>query len=110
MTVKTAILTLLGAILFPFLVRMLWGEIVKIFGTFGGWISAAVIIGLMWLLNHHLGLMTQSGEIWIDMAFAVAAGIFVATILEGGKVKKSIPVFIGCLIGGGLAGIILAIM
>lgn len=110
MTIEAAIKTLLGAIMFSFIVRLVWDELVKIFGALGGWISAGLIVGSMWMINHHLGLINQSGEIWIDMALAVAFGVFFATALEGGKIKKSLPVLLGCCLGGILAGIVLAIL
>ncbi|MBC5626682.1 hypothetical protein H8S10_14610 [Clostridium sp. NSJ-49] len=107
MTIEEAIKTLLGAIMFPFIVRLVWDELVKIFGPLGGWISAGLIVGTMWILNHHLGLINQSGEVWIDMALAVASGVFIATALESRNIKKSLPVLLGCCIGGVLAGIVL---
>lgn len=110
MTIEEAIKTLIGAAMFPFIVRLLWDELVKIFGPLGGWISAGVIVGVMWLINHHLGLINQSGEVWIDMGIAIATGVFIATALEGGKIKKSITVLLGCCIGGILAGIVLVFL
>ena len=108
MEIKEIIKTLLGAAIFPFVVRLLWDEIVKNFGPLGGWIAAGLIVGTMWLLNHGLGLIVQSGKVWIDMALAVATGVLVATTLEGNNIKESIPTLMGCCIGGIIAGIVLA--
>lgn len=46
----------------------------------------------------------------IEAAIKTLIGVFIATVLEGGKIKKSLPVLIGCCIGGILAGIILTVL
>ncbi|MBP3041597.1 hypothetical protein J9303_19330 [Bacillaceae bacterium Marseille-Q3522] len=105
MTFGLAIATVFGGFLFPFAIRMMWGRMVKEWGALGGWMAAAFIVGTVWTINHGLlnPLIKQSGEIWIDMALAAAVGIYVASVSDGGKIKKSL-VNIAAAITGGIAG------
>lgn len=45
MTIEQAIAIVVGAFIFPFVIRMIWGKLVDNFGPIGGWIAAAMIVG-----------------------------------------------------------------
>lgn len=109
MTIQFALATLAGSFIFPFLLRLLWGKLVENFGTFGGWMAAAFIVGTTWTLNHGTGLIVQSaGGAWVDMAFAAASGLLVASVVRGGKFSKAVPNLVAAIVGGILGGLILS--
>ena len=108
MTIQQAIATVVGAAIFPFLIRLLWGKLVDNFGAFGGWMAAAFIVGTTWALNHGTGMITQSGGAWVDMAFAAASGLLVASVLRGGSFSKSVPNILAAIVGGILGGLFLS--
>jgi uncharacterized membrane protein (UPF0136 family) len=109
MTIQQAIATVVGAAIFPFLIRLLWGKLVDNFGTFGGWMAAAFIVGTTWALNHGTGMITQSaGGAWVDMAFAASAGLLVASVVRGGSFAKAVPNLVAALVGGVLGGLFLS--
>ncbi|MBU5456070.1 Lin0368 family putative glycerol transporter subunit [Caproiciproducens sp. MSJ-32] len=110
MTLELALATIVGGFLFPFLIRMYWGGLVDKFGPIGGFMAAGFIVGTAWALNHGVGLITQSGPVWVDMGFAAGIGLCVASAIQGGKVKKAIPQIGAALVGGTLAGFILSII
>jgi hypothetical protein len=110
MTFQLAIATIVGGFLFPFLIRMYWGPLVDKFGPAGGFMAAAFLVGTAWALNHGVGLITQSGPVWVDMGFAAGIGLCVATTILGGKFSKAIPQICAALVGGTLAGFILSIV
>ena len=99
---------IIGGFIAAILINSSWGVFTEELGDIGGILVAAILVGTMWLLNHGLGLIVQSGKVWIDMALAVATGVLVATTLEGNNIKESIPTLMGCCIGGIIAGIVLA--
>lgn len=111
MTIEHAVATIVGAAIFPFLLRLLWGKLCDNFGPFGGWLAAGFIVGTTWTLNHALGLIVQSGEVWIDMGLAAGVGLLTASTLAGGKFGKALPnvaaAFVGALIGGLLLSFVL---
>lgn len=109
MSLNQALATVGGAFIFPFLLRLLWGKLMDNFGTFGGWMAAAFLIGTTWSLNHGTGMITQSvGGAWVDMAFAAASGLLVASTVRGGKFSKAIPNLLAALVGGILGGLLLS--
>lgn len=108
MTIQQAIATVAGAFIFPFLLRLLWGKLMENFGTFGGWLAAGFLIGTTWALNHGVGLIRQTGDAWIDMAFAAGTGLLVASVVRGGSFSKAIPNLLAAVVGGVLGGMLLA--
>jgi hypothetical protein len=109
MPVQAIFTTILGAFLFPFLIRMMWGKFVKIGGVIGGFFVASVLIGTIWIMNHGMEnhLIKQSGTVWIDMAWSAAIGIFIASFIGGGKIKKSFTNISAAVVGGIIGGIVL---
>ncbi|MGT2811509.1 Lin0368 family putative glycerol transporter subunit [Streptococcus minor] len=108
MTVQQAIATVVGAFIFPFTIRLMWGKMVEYWGPIGGWVAAAMIVGTIWTLNHGVGLMTQSGDAWVDMGLAAGVGVFVASVARGAKAHKATTNILAAIVGGLLGGLILS--
>ena len=108
MTIQQAIATIVGAFIFPFVIRLMWGKMVEHWGAIGGWMAASMIVGTIWTLNHGVGLMTQSGAVWVDMGLAAGIGLFVASAARGGKVGEATNNLLAALVGGILGGLILS--
>lgn len=114
MTLQYAITTFVGAALFPFIIRLVWGHFTNEFGTFGGFMSALWIVGVMWALNHGYannhagGLIYQTGG-WVDMGTAAGVGLLVASLTNGAKFDEhTTRNIVGALLGGLIGGLILA--
>jgi len=108
MKIELAVATIVGAAIFPFLIRILWGKLCETFGPIGGWMAAGFIVGTTWTLNHAMGLITQSGDAWIDMGLAAGVGLLVASTLAGGKITKAVPNIVAAIVAGVLGGLILS--
>jgi uncharacterized membrane protein (UPF0136 family) len=110
MTLGLGIATVAGGFLFPFAIRMYWDKFVQHFGPIGGWMSAAFLVGTIWVLNHGMAspMITQTGA-WIDMAWAAGVGLLVATVVKGGSFVKAVPNVLFAIIGGTAAGFILSL-
>lgn len=107
MTFPQIVTTFVGAFIFPFLIRLVWGKMVEEWGAIGGYMAAAFIVGTTWSLNHGVGLIVQTGA-WIDMAYAAAVGLFIASALSGDNVPKGLVNAMFAIIGGTLGGFILS--
>jgi hypothetical protein len=109
MSGQAAITTIFGAFLFSLSLRLLWGRLVNRLGAIGGILSAIIIVGTIWIINHGMKyhLIQQSGNVWIDMAWAAAIGVFTASVAAGGKIKKSVTNINAAVIGGIIGGIVL---
>ncbi len=105
MTIGAMLSTICGAFIFTFLLRILWGKLMEKREIIGGFFAAFIIVGTMWVINHGIknSLIKQSGSVWIDMAWAAGIGLFTASVISGGKIKKSF-VNIGAAIVGGIIG------
>lgn len=116
MTVTQIVTTLVGAALFPFVIRLVWGHFTDNFGAFGGFMAALWIVGLMWALNHGYatinggsGLIHQTGA-WVDMGTAAGVGLIVASMGRGAKFDSHTGMnVIAAIVGGIIGGLILAI-
>lgn len=102
MSLGQAIATVFAGFLYPFIIRMMWDNLVKEFNSFGGWLNAAFIVGTLWIVNHGLEnpMITQSGGAWVDMALARGVGIYVASVARSGKIKGSLTNIGAALTGG----------
>ncbi|WP_409300299.1 Lin0368 family putative glycerol transporter subunit [Peribacillus sp. SCS-155] len=111
MTFELAVATIFGGFLFPFAIIMLWGRMVETWGAIGGWMAAAFIVGTVWTINHGLSssLIHQSGDAWIDMAWAAGIGIFVSSAISGGKISKSLTNLSSAVVGGIAGGFLLSL-
>ena len=110
MTLTNMITTFLGAALFPFMLKLFFDRFVDKMGAIGGFAAAGVIIGSVWLVNHGLPLIDQSGPIWVDMAFAAGTGVLVASIINKGSFTKALPNLFLAFMGGLLAGGVISIL
>ena len=108
MTFANIVTTVAGGFIFPFLIRLCWGKMVDDWGNIGGWMAASFIVGLAWTINHGVGLIVQTGGAWVDMAFAAAIGLFVASAMAGDNVPKGITNAAFAAIGGLVGGFILS--
>lgn len=100
------------------IVMSVWGGVIEGLGTIGGILAGFFIIGAMWFMNHHLGLIyhgPQSG--FVDLGLGVGlTGIFRDMwigVLEGNGIVNltdSLPtllfVLVGAVIGGYLAAMV----
>lgn len=109
MTLAQIITTFVGAMTFPLMIELAWGKLVDEFGTAGGFMAALFIVGTVWALNHHVGLIHQSGE-WVDMGLAAGVGIFVSGSIKGGNVAKGLKVAGYAVIGAVIAGYVLSLL
>jgi hypothetical protein len=111
MSAELAITTFLGGFIYPVLIRLIWGKMVENWGPIGGWMAGGFIVGTSWALIHGMSspFINQTGA-WIDMAWAAAIGLFIASAINGGSVKKAIPHLVSSLIGGTIAAVILALV
>lgn len=107
MTIQNIITTFAGAFIFPFLIRLLWGKMVEVWGAIGGWMAAGFIVGTTWALNHGVGLIVQKGA-WVDMAWAAGFGLFAASVAAGDHFGKGFTNACMAIIGGTLGGFILS--
>lgn len=112
MSGQAIITTILGAFLFPLFIRLFWGKLTNKFGAIGGFLASLIIVGTIWIINHgaEYHLIEQSGSVWIDMAWAAAIGVFTASVVSGGKIKKSFSNIGAAIVGGILAGVLLVFM
>lgn len=111
MTLGQAIATIFAGFLFPFMIRMMWDNLVNEFKAAGGWFSAAFIVGTLWLTTHGLDnpMITQSGGAWVDMALAGGIGVYVASIARGGEIKGSLVNVAAAIVGSILGGFLLSL-
>lgn len=112
MSGQAIITTILGAFLFPLLIRLFWGRLANKFGAIGGFLASLIIVGTIWIINHgtEYHLIQQSGSGWIDMAWAAAIGIFTASVVAGGKIKKSFVNISAGIVGGILGAVFLVFL
>ncbi len=104
MSLLEIITTFFGAAIFPFLLKLFFDRFVDKLGAIGGFVAAGVIIGSVWLINHGVPLIIQTGPVWMDMAFAAGSGVLVASVINNGSFKKALPNLFVAFLGGLLAG------
>lgn len=120
------ITTLVGAFFAPFIITIAWGKLVEKFGPAGGWLAAGFLVGTLWAICHSNGVgipgtqnynpgihnLIVQGENspWVDMAWAIGAGILANTALHGNKIGKAIPTLLATSLGGVLAGFVLSVV
>ena len=102
--------TTVGAAVCGAMVFGIWPEMWKSYGIMGGWLAAAILIGICWYMNHRLGMIwNDPGRAWVDQGWAVcAAGIAWAVVRFHAELLQCLPTLVCCLIGGSLAGALAA--
>jgi len=93
----------------PFAIIQVWGRLVNRWKVAGGFLSAFLIVGPIWLMNHGMtfSLIHQTGGAFVDMGLATGVGIFVYGLLGGKSFQKSLYLLSAALRGGLIAGILL---
>lgn len=107
---KKYLSTFIGAAICGGFTFGIWPEMWKTYGLLGGWTAAVLIIGIMWFMNHYVGVIDNpSGKIWIDQGWCIGSGGIAWGIVRfGGDITAfflTVPTLLCCLIGGGLAGL-----
>ncbi|TDX48973.1 Lin0368 family putative glycerol transporter subunit [Orenia marismortui] len=111
MNIDAIVTTIFGAMLFPFMMIIVWEKVGKEIGIFTAILVEGFVVGAAWLVNHGAGLIVQGqGGAHIDMALAAGIGVIINSILQGGKIKKSLPSIIAAIFGGVIGGFVLASM
>jgi len=129
----SVITSIFGAFCATFAIIICWPKLVQDFGPIGGFMSAAILVGTFWLLNHKLpgwgihpdciphpdggckqfGLIYQAfrgGCPWVDMGLAIACGFWVKTLLHSAPgtrrahILESLPRAGVALLGGVVGG------
>lgn len=108
MPITGVITTLAGAFIFPFIIKMVWDKLVQECGLSGGFAAGALIVGTTWTLNHGVGLIYQSGAVWVDMGFAAFSGLFFASCLNEDCIKEGGKTAFFAILGGAIGGLILS--
>lgn len=109
MSLGLAIATVVGAAIFPLMIRLIWGSLVDDFGPIGGFLAAGFVVGLAWTINHGIesSLIYQTGA-WVDMGLAAGVGVLTADVVGGNSLGKATPKILAAIVGGILAGLILS--
>ena len=107
--IKIFLRSTLGFCMAGIVLNNAWSIFVNKFGIKGGWISALILTGTLWFINHHLGMVENKKEaMFIDMGLAVGlCSLIRDSLLKGiSGLVSSMPTFICVLIGGAIAGIL----
>jgi hypothetical protein len=106
--IKKHISTFIGGAIVGSLSFGIWPEMWKSYGIMGGFLTATLVIGTMWYMNHWLGVMENAtGKLWVDQGFPImGAGIAwgLVRFYPDAKFYHILPTLICCVIGGLLAG------
>lgn len=107
--IKIILRSTLGFCMAGVIINTAWGIFVNMFGIEGGWISALVLTGTLWYINHHLGIVENKKEaVFIDMGLAIGLCSLVRDSLLNGVtgLVSSIPTLLCVLTGGIISGIL----
>ena len=100
--------TFIGGAIVGSLAFGIWPEMWKSYGILGGFFAAVVVIGIMWYMNHWLGVIeNRPGTLWIDQGLPIAgAGVAwgVVRFYPNSHWEQIFPTLICCVIGGLLGG------
>ncbi|MFZ5969270.1 MAG: Lin0368 family putative glycerol transporter subunit [Bacillota bacterium] len=101
--------TIIGGAIAGIFVMSVWGKFAESYGIAGGWFAALIIIGTMWFLNHHIGILHNPPEgAWVDMALAIAVCGTLRPVFSAGSLSPlidSMPTLVVVIIGGIAGGI-----
>jgi hypothetical protein len=106
--------TMIGGGIAGIFVMSVWGKFAESYGIAGGWAAALIIIGTMWFLNHHIGILHNPEEgAWVDMALAIAVCGTLRPVFSAGSITPlidSIPTLTVVILGGVAGGITAAMI
>jgi hypothetical protein len=99
--------TIIGAAIAGILAMSIWGAYASAYGVAGGWLAAIMIIGIMWFLNHFVGLIHNPGAS-VDMALGIAVtGTMRDIFIKGPQnAMDSVPTLLLVVLGGITGGIV----
>lgn len=89
-----------------FVMSSLWGTFGEP-GISGGFLAAVLIIGAMWYLNHHVGLIyNKPGASFVDMALGIAVAGTLRDLFINGQMAliESLPTLFIVVLGGACGG------
>lgn len=65
--------SIIGYFLAGFIVTFFWGYFIDLFGIYGSWPAALILVGTSWYINHYLNLASYNPKgVFIDMGLAIA--------------------------------------
>ncbi len=99
----------IGYFIAGFCAMLLWPMLADFLniGLFGNWIAAVLIIGPLWFINHHIGLIKHHEEsAFVDMAIGIGvAGLSKGYFIDGlSGLFESLPTLILVILGGSFGG------
>jgi hypothetical protein len=101
--------TIIGTAIAGMFVMSVWGAFVVPYGIAGGWFAGFLIIGVMWYMNHYIGILNnEDGAAWVDMALGIAvAGLTRDAFLAGSfaPISNSMLTLLIVIAGGVTGGI-----
>lgn len=105
--------TIIGTAIAGMFVMSVWGAFAVKYGIGGGWFAGFIIIGTMWFMNHHVGIMKNpNGGAWVDMALGIAIAGTMRDVFMAGSITplvESVPTLL-LVVAGGITGGIVAAM
>lgn len=104
--------TLVGSFLLPTLVLLCWKKSVDRLKGLGGFLSATLIVGTLWYLNHGSATpwIVQTSIVMVDMGIAAGLGVLVYGLTKGKDWAKTKPLLLSAIAGGVLSGMLLTIL
>lgn len=96
--------TILGTAIAGIFVMSVWGAFAGEYGIGGGWFAGLAIIGIMWYLNHAIGIHCNHGA-WVDMALGIGvAGTTKVMFIDGFQTGMDALPTLGVVLLGGFFG------
>lgn len=101
----------LGFMCVGLLVSGVWGLFSSAYGILGGWLAALFIIGPMWFMNHHMGLIpNEDGAAFVDMGLGVGVACLMKDVFVNGASTgvDALPTLLLVAVGATIGGIVVA--
>lgn len=101
----------LGFMIVGLFVGGVWGVFADKYGIAGGWMAAVIIIGPMWFMNHHVGLIpNEDGAAFVDMGLGVGVACFMRDAFKLGvsSAVDSMPTLLFVAVGAVIGGLVAA--
>lgn len=106
--------TVVGAAIAGMFVMSVWGAFAGKYGIAGGWFAGFIIIGVMWYMNHFIGVMhNPDGAAWVDMALGIGVAGVARDVFGSGSIAaltSSMPTLLVVLAGGITGGVTAALI
>ncbi|WP_277631118.1 Lin0368 family putative glycerol transporter subunit [Atopococcus tabaci] len=100
---------MLGYMIAGMIVMSVWDGFAGPYGIAGGYAAAIIIIGPMWFMNHHVGLIhNPDTDAFVDMALGIGVtGIVRDIFLKGaGEFVDTLPTLLLVTLGAVIAGFV----